>query len=144
MFLRTLTKLVQFGSISGCSGALPFVSIAISAICVAVAEDKLDELATQICSLIFGLSGAAIGSWIGTLGGPVGMLIGGMVGGIVAGFLGEWAYRWLKKLLLEKGVDGVSPIDRIADAVREKVDVFYSYFSGGGDGGFKGGCARGY
>ncbi|KAG0634193.1 hypothetical protein HOY80DRAFT_544145 [Tuber brumale] len=105
------------------SRALIPLSLAISALCVLAAENKIDELAKQTCIVAFGSACSAIGSAIGVLGGPVGMIVGAAIGGAAGGLLGEFGYSMFKKWLFAKGEDGVRPIDRIADKLKAATDM---------------------
>ncbi|KAG0132030.1 hypothetical protein HOY82DRAFT_484297 [Tuber indicum] len=111
------------GPASKGSRALIPLSLTISALCVLAADNKMDELAKQICSVALGSAGAAIGSAIGILGGPVGMVVGAALGGIAGGLLGDFGYAKFKEWLFTEGEDGVRPIDRIADKLRAATDM---------------------
>ncbi|KAG0634194.1 hypothetical protein HOY80DRAFT_1005373 [Tuber brumale] len=96
---------------------------AMSILRVLAAENKIDELANQICRMALGTTGAAIGGTIGRLGGPVGMIIGAALGGIVGGMLGDLGYAEFKRWLFTEGEDGVRPIDRVAGKLRAATDI---------------------
>ncbi|CUS11677.1 unnamed protein product [Tuber aestivum] len=104
------------------SRALIPLTLTISAFCVLAAENKIEELANQVCSLALGSAGAAIGGAIGGLGGPIGMVIGAIVGGIAGGVLGEYGWGEFRKWLFTEGEDGVRPIDKIADKLKAATD----------------------
>ncbi|CUS11676.1 unnamed protein product [Tuber aestivum] len=114
-FVRGLAKaagpLRLAGTVS--RGFLP-LSIATSILSVLIAEDKIDELAKEVCSLALGFAGSVIGGAVGGLCSPIGAYVGFWVGGAIGGLLGWWVYARLKGLFTE-GMDGVRPIDRIVD-----------------------------
>ncbi|RPA96493.1 hypothetical protein L873DRAFT_1772971 [Choiromyces venosus 120613-1] len=107
---------------SRASRAILPITLTISALTILAAENRLDELANQVCSLGLGTAGAAIGSVIGAAGGPIGMIIGAGLGGFIGGWLGEWGYKKFKTWFFTEDEDGVRPIDRIANALKQATD----------------------
>jgi len=96
---------------------------AVSILRVLAAENKIDELANQICCMALGTTGAAIGGAIGGLGGPIGMVVGAALGGIVGGILGDLGYAEFKQWLFTEGEDRFRPIDRVAGKLRAATDI---------------------
>ncbi|RPA96495.1 hypothetical protein L873DRAFT_1845412 [Choiromyces venosus 120613-1] len=91
------------------------IALPVSALTILAAENRLDELGNQVCSLGLGTAGLAIGGAIGVVGGLIGVIIGRM--------LGEQGYEKFKRWLFTEDEDGVRPIDKIANTPSQATDI---------------------